>query len=118
MLSLVDDTGNPVQSEQLGLLLYRGGTVTDDALHDDEGFDNKTAEAICRQMNFSSAIEWKTGMESNIQLKYEVAASIYCKTVEWDPKKCYVSELAPLEDWEYYFDRMDVFLKCRGNPLK
>ena len=101
-----------MRSEQLGLLLYRGGTVYND------GFDNTTAEAICRQMNFSSAIEWRTGMESNIQLEYEVAASIFCKSMEWDPKRCYVYELAPLDDWEYYFDRMDVFLKCKGNSLK
>ena len=98
-----------MQSEQLGLLVYRGGTVTN------EKFDNTTAEAICRQMNFSSAIEWKTGIKSDIQLRYEIAISIFCKSVDWDPKKCHIYELAPFENWSYYFHRMDIFLKCRGN---
>ena len=96
-----------MRAEQLGLLLYRGGTVCDYDM-----FDNKTAEAICRQMNFSSAIEWKTGIESDIQLKYEIAMSIVCPEAEWEPEHCIMIEF--LIAHEGCFHKRDVFLKCTG----
>ena len=107
LFSLVDDTGNTVQSEQLGLLLYRGGTVCNYEI-----FDNQTAEAICRQMNFSSAIEWKTGIESDIQLRYEIAISIMCPVAEWEPERCTIMEFLIVH--EDCFHKRDVFLKCTG----
>ena len=103
---MVDDTGNTAESGQLGLLLYQGGTVCN------ERFDNKTAEAICRQMNFSSAIEWKTGLESEIQQKFEVAMDIKCPDVVWEPEQCKIFEI--VIDNQNCFHQKDVFLKCTG----
>ena len=99
-----------MRSEQLGLLLYRGGTVCDY-----EMFDNKTAEAICRHMNFSSAIEWKTGFESDIQFRYEIAASIRCPVGEWEPDHCTIIEYVIAH--EYCFHKEDVFLTCTGQQF-
>ena len=119
MFSLIDGNGNSKRSEQLGLLLYRGGTVCNDK------FDNKTANAICRQMGFSSAIEWNTGVESDVQFLFEVAITIYCESVKWDPKKCFSYEISRSESTyegetekrNYCVHSRDVFLQCTGNII-
>ena len=119
MFSLIDVKGNSLQSEQLGLVLYQGGTVCN------EKFDNKTAEAICRQMGFSSAIKWNTGVESDVQFLFEVAISIYCESVEWEPEKCFPYEISrrestyemETETTSYCVHSRDVFLQCTGNII-
>ena len=108
LFSLVDDTGNTAESGQLGLLLYQGGTVCN------EFFNNQTAEAICRRMNFSSAIEWKSELESEIQKKFEVAMKIInCPDVVRKSEQCTFSEVI-IDFEDNCFHRKDVFLKCTG----
>lgn len=96
-----------MKDQQLGLLIYRGGSVCYNSY-----FDNTTAEAICRQMSFSSALEWTTEIESDIQLRYQPTIRISCSVADWDPKNCYFEEVAWFEDGCY--DKMDVFLSCTG----
>ena len=98
-----------MQSEQLGLLLYRGGTVSNDR------FNNKTAEVICRQLQFSSAIAWSSGMEYDFQFQYEVAISISCMSVESELEECSINEMFfDPDNFHLLTHRTDVFLKCAG----
>ena len=103
LFSLVDDAGNVVRDQQLRLLLYRGIPVHNSF------FDDTTADAVCRQMNFSSALEWRTGSEYDIQDRYQSGITIRCSVADWEPKKCIIGENSWAED-----DGEDVFLSCTG----
>ena len=112
LFSLIDASGNTVQSGQLGLLLYRGGTVSNDR------FNNKTAEVICRQLHFSSAIAWSSGMEHDFQFQYEAAISISCMSVDSEPEECSFNEMCfDPDNFHLLTHSADVFLKCAGKIL-
>ena len=109
----MDQNGNEIQGEEFdeeegyGLLLYRGGTVCD------KNFDDTAADAICKTMNYTSAIRWTSGkgVGSNLQEKYDITLnSVNCDIPEWenctfaDPRNC-----------DHYDD---VFLSCRKEEEK
>ena len=58
----VDSTGNVVQGQELGLLLYKGDTVCR------YNFDNFAADAICRQMKYTHSSRWTSGRGFDVQV--------------------------------------------------
>ena len=100
LFTLVDSEGNNItEEEQLGLLLYKGGTVCDDS------FDAKAAEAICKQMNFTRAVEWNSDTNFGIQSDYDIKLDeVECLSADW--RNCTYSEDHDCGHSE------DVFLRC------
>ena len=80
MFTIVDQDGNPVDENQLGLLLYSGGTVCDDE------FDDTAAEAICRQINSSyMMLQWTAGRRFDIQDDYDIKLDdVRCYSTDWE----------------------------------
>ena len=100
-----------MRAGQLGLLLYQGGTVCN------EYFNNQSAEAICRQMNLTSAIRWETGRKSDFQYDYEIVMKIGCPDVVWEPKRCLFPHEMYFSDYNRFTcgdHNSDVFLECTG----
>ena len=64
--TLVDKAGKLIHGEELGLLLYDGGTVCDDS------FNHDAAEAICKQMNYTHSTKWTIGESFDIQVHVNV----------------------------------------------
>ena len=99
---LVNRSGNEIDGEDLGLLLYRGGTVCDD------GFNDIAADDICKTMNYNSrAIRWTTDEDfGSLQRNYRITLDyIWCSSTEWE--SCSYTERETCEHDE------DVFLSCR-----
>ena len=95
----MDSKGNDIVGEELGLLLYKGGTVCDD------NFNYNAADAICREMNFKFAINWTTEESFEIQNNYEIIlGKVNCSGEKWD--SCRFSE-----EHECGHSK-DVFLSC------
>ena len=88
------------EEEQLGLLLYKEGTVCDDS------FNYKAADAICKNMGFAYAKSWTSEDESfSIQSSYDIHLDdVVCPNLEWD--SCHYSESNNCGHSE------DVFLSC------
>ena len=96
---LVDSEGNEVEEEQMGLLLYKGGTVCDDH------FDNDAADAICREMNFTQALSWTIDDSFEIQQNYDIKLdNVNCSTADWE--NCTFSKYSDC------FHSEDVFMSC------
>ena len=102
----MDSKGKDIVGEELGLLLYKGGTVCDDS------FNFNAADVICREMNFKFAINWTTEESFEIQNNYEITlGKVNCNGEKWD--SCRFSE-------EHECDHSkDVFLSCtsEGNSV-
>ena len=98
----MDSGGNTITEEgQLGLLLYKGGTVCDDS------FDNNAANAICKQMRFEEATRWTSEESFGIQRDYSINLDeVRCNGREWE--SCTYNEDHDCGHSE------DVFLSCRG----
>ena len=103
VFQLVDRYGNEIDGDDLGLLLYRGGTVCDDS------FDNTAAYAICKEMNYESAIRWTTDEFFGVfQTRHNIKLDdVRCDTPDWD--SC---TYLPYND--NCFHSEDVFLSCSG----
>ena len=109
LFTLVDSEGNDITGpDQLGLLLYRGGTV---CYHGDY-INYYLADVVCRQMNFTRAERWTTKESYDIQSNYEtyvvVHDSVECITGEWE--NCTYSDYTSNCDHS-----QDLFLSCTGN---
>ena len=103
----MDSEGNEItEGEQLGLLLYRGGTVCNHGWK--TGFSYKAADAICRQLNFTRAERWTTKESFDIQSNYGIHLSnIECNSLVW--KSCtYTEKTNNCGHGE------DIFLSCTG----
>ena len=95
----MDSEGLDIEGEQLGLLLYKGGTVCDDE------FTYYAAEAICKQMGYLYAARWTSDESSDIQSNYEINLDdVVCSSAEWE--SCSFSEEHDCGHSE------DVFLSC------
>ena len=101
VFTLVNRNGNKIDGEDLGLLLYRGGTVCDDS------FDDTAADAICKTMNYISAIRWTTDEDFGyVQRNYGITLDdVRCSSTEWE--SCTFTERHNCAHDE------DVFLSCR-----
>ncbi|KAL5272728.1 hypothetical protein ACHWQZ_G000802 [Mnemiopsis leidyi] len=75
----VDTTGTKLYSEVEGVLLYEGGTVCG------LGFDNHTANAICREMGHHTAISFRQGiLYEDVQRQRQIKlADVHCKNDDW-----------------------------------
>ena len=97
----------------MGLLLHRGGTVCNGFKHG--SFDYITADAICKEMNFTRAKNWTTDEHFNIQMNYKMSLGyVNCKSAKWSSwsnwAQCSYSE--KIEWCTWHSD--DVFLSCTG----
>ena len=106
LFTLVDSNGTDVEGDQIGLLLYKGGTVCDD------NFNTAAAEAICIQIGYKDIINWTSQDQSFvIQSDYEINLdNVNCSSAEWD--SCRFSEEHDCLHSE------DVFLSCTSDEDK
>ena len=108
----MDSEGNEItEEEQLGLLLYRGGTVCHNG-NNYPYFTLDVADTFCREMNFKQASRWASGRNSfDIQSNYSIhMTDVRCSTEEW--KSCYF-----YEDTSSCEHSEDIFLSCAGTAL-
>ena len=105
--ALVDSGGNTISNgTQLGLLLYRGGTVCDDS------FNDIAAKAICKDMNFTHALKWNSYTNFDIQSNYEIKLDdVECSSGEW--KRCRATEVYSHQHHDCEHNE-DVLLSCGG----
>ena len=101
VFELVDRYGNEIDGEDLGLLLYLGGTVCDDH------FDDTAADAICKEMNYGSAIRWTTDEDFGFfQTGHDIKLDdVRCDIPYWE--SCTYSAY-----FDNCFHSEDVFLSC------
>ena len=105
---LVNSGGNPVTYSSTALLLYNGGTVCDD------GFSDNSANAICKEMGFSSASSWSNAnswpsLQDNYQTKLD---DVICSSTSWGT--C-ARISGPGHDCSH---SEDVFLRCSGSTVR
>ena len=63
---MVNSDGEAAGAGELGLLLYKQGTVCRD------NFDNKAAKAICVELGILGAAGWTSGRKFAIQNNYDI----------------------------------------------
>ena len=97
---MVNSDGDAAGAGELGLLLYKQGTVCDDY------FNYKAADAICVELGFGWATRWTNDSEFMIQSDFDIKMdNVRCKDESWTSctfrtdHNCKHSE--------------DVFLECR-----
>ena len=97
---MVDSDGEAAGAGELGLLLYKQGTVCDDY------FDKKAAKAICVELGIVGAAGWTSGRKFTIQDNYDIKMDdVRCESDSWT--SCtFITD----HDCEH---SEDVFLKCR-----
>ena len=108
LFTLVDSEGNTItEEEQLGLLLYRGGTVCSNY----DSYVLRAADAICKEMNFTHAERWTTKESFDIQSKYNISLnSVTCTdSLDWK-RNCSSSS----KKSTYCDHSKDVFISCAG----
>ena len=91
-----------IHGRELGLLLYKGGTVCDDS------FTQEAADAICKQMNYAHSTGWTIGESFSIQVDANVWLVVFFKL--WFVSLCRVC--APLLNcliWFLLFKRLKYF---------
>ena len=97
--------GKAIDGEELGLLLYNGGTVCGDI------FDKTAADAFCRRLGYISARSWTFEEGFAIQNNFDIKLSnLNCKNSDWG--SCTFSE-EPLS----CAHENDVFLSCSSERI-
>ena len=98
---MVNSDGEAAGAGELGLLLYKQGTVCDD------NFDNKAAKAICVELGIVGTAGWNSDSRFTFQNNYDIKMeNVRCESDSWTSctfrtdHDCYHSE--------------DVFLQCRS----
>ena len=105
----MDSEGNEItEEEQLGLLLYRGGTVCYEW-----SFKFDSADAICRQMNFTRAERWTTNESYDIQSNYP----IYLRDVRCNSNGGWPDNCGFYEETGSCKHNQDVFLSCTSKAI-
>ena len=75
---MVNSDGEAAGAGELGLLLYKQGTVCDDY------FDYKAADAICVELGFAWATRWNSGRKFLIQNNYDIKMDyVRCESDSW-----------------------------------
>ena len=99
---IVNNRGEDVETGDIGLLLYNGGTVCDDY------FSYNSANAICREMGQPRAVTWRSGIGSPHYLGFQsldiTLNDVRCRESNWDT--CSYSTTHNCEH------REDVYLAC------
>ena len=73
-----------METGDIGLLLYNGGTVCDDR------FSDNSANAICREMGHLRATKWGSGSSYNLKFRNYVQSlditldDVECRESDWD----------------------------------
>ena len=80
---IVNNKGEDVETGDIGLLLYNGGTVCDDR------FSDISANAICREMGHLRATIWKSGSSYNSEFRNYRETQLLDITL--DDVRCYES---------------------------
>ena len=101
-----------METGDIGLLLYNGGTVCDD------GFSDNSANAICREMGHLRATIWKSGSGSPYHLGFRTYTQLLditldnvdCRESDWDA--CSYSTTHNCDHSE------DVYLACYSTYIK
>ena len=110
----MDSEGNEItEEEQLGLLLYRGGTVCErNAQSYNHYFSFSAADAICRQLNFTQGLKWTIHERFDIQNNYNIhLKDVNCRDNEWE--NCYYKDKST-QDCRH---SKDVFLSCTSTTF-
>ena len=98
---MVNSDGEAAGAGELGLLLYKQGTVCDD------DFDNKAAKAICVELGIVGAAGWTSGRKFTIQNNYDIKMNnVRCKNDSWTSCVFRTNHNCAPSD--------DVFLECRS----
>ena len=99
--TLVNFDGEAAEAGELGLLLYKHGTVCDDF------FDYKAADAICVELGFAWATRWTSGRMFLFQNNYDIKMDdVRCESDSWT--SCTFRTDLDCRNSE------DVFLECRS----
>ena len=98
LFQLIGPTAGPTRD--LGLLLYKGGTVCDD------NFDDIAADAICRKMDYARSSGWQSGEDD--QSRYEIKLDdVRCEDRHWENCSYETSHNCGHSE--------DVFLSCTND---
>ena len=97
---MVNSDGEAAGAGELGLLLYKQGTVCDDY------FDNKAAKAICVELGTAGTAGWTSGRKFTFQNNYDIKMDdVRCES--YSLTSCTFTTDHDCEHSE------DVFLECR-----
>ena len=113
LFKLVNSEGAEIKGEELGLLLYNGGTVCNrnDRYIPYNNFDFMIADAICKEMNFTRAKRWTTDERFDIQSNYSISLGyVYCRSSDSWKYNCSIDLETKYCNWH----NDDVFLSCTG----
>ena len=106
---LIDKSGDGVTSGEKGLLLYEGGTVCGV-----DGFSDNSANAICREMGYTQAMDWTArneGFNDTLARGFGITLSaVFCRGPDW--RSCRYSTTRNSYDCLYHSN--DVYLTCSG----
>ena len=107
---IVNNKGEDVETGDIGLLLYNGGTVCDDS------FSDNSANAICRKMGQRRATKWQSGSYyyyeafGNYAQQLDITLdNVDCRESNWDT--CSYSTTHNCDHWE------DVYLACYSGSI-
>ena len=101
--TLLNKDGSLTRGEQEGLLIFGGGTVCDD------NFSTNSANAICRELGFAAAAQWRSGVNwGSIQTSKPVNLDNVVCSEGGSWSSCTYSEISNC------FHEEDIFLTCQG----
>ena len=99
--TLVNSDGEAAGAGELGLLLYKQGTVCDN------NFNYIAADAICVELGFAWATRWNSGIKSFFQDNYDIKMDdVRCESDSWT--SCTFRTDHRCDHFE------DVFLECHS----
>ena len=105
LFTLVNSDGEAAGAGELGLLLYKQGTVCDD------NFDYKAADAICVELGFKWATRWNSDSRFTIQNNYDIKMdNVRCENDSW-------TSCTFITDHNCVYSE-DVFLECHSGEGK
>ena len=100
---LISEFGDDVSPGERGLLLYKGGTVCATE------FSDYSANAICREMGYTKAIDWSSGYTEDYQDNFDITLEkVRCANDDW--RSCSYSTTPRYCHHNYEH----LFLTCAG----